>query len=66
MAGKVCDAYCLNCIYYVGANDTVFMCNYYIQTDKRRPCTPGKGCTVRVLREKNRRTRKDRYRESGK
>ena len=66
MGGKVCDSYCTNCVYYVGYSDTGLCCNYYIATDKRRPCDPGKGCTVRVLRKKSRRTRKDRYIESGK
>lgn len=59
MAEKVCDAYCLNCIYYLGSDGHRGFCNYYLKTDKRRPCDPGKGCTVRVLRKKNRRTRKE-------
>lgn len=57
--GKVCDKYCTNCVYYVGSNFDGCFCNYILMTDKRRPCDPGTGCTVRVLREKKRKLRKD-------
>ena len=63
MAEKVCDKYCLNCIYYVGAVSDFWFCNYYLMTDKRRPCDPGTGCTVRVLRKKKRKSRQERDRE---
>ena len=43
---------CLNCIYYRGFASDVFMCNYYLDTGKRRPCPPGKDCTVRVPRKR--------------
>lgn len=63
MTEKVCDSYCLNCIYYVGKCDIALCCNYYLMTDKRRPCDPGTGCTVRVLRERKRKSKKERNRE---
>lgn len=53
---KVCDRYCQKCIYFVGWSHDCF-CNYYLMTDKRRPCDPGKGCTVRLLRKKPRKIR---------
>lgn len=54
MANKVCDSYCLNCIYCLGFCDVTWCCNYYLMTDKRRPCPSGKGCTVRVERKRKR------------
>lgn len=57
MADKVCDRYCQKCIYYVVASYEVLCCNYYLITGKRRPCDPGTGCTVRVLRKKPRKIR---------
>ena len=63
MANGVCDSYCEKCIYYKGTGSVLYACHYFLDTDKRRPCPAGKGCTVRVLRK---RTRKDRYIESGK
>ena len=46
------DEYCLKCIYYKGWSDAVLMCHYLLDTDIRRPCPPGKDCTVRVLRKR--------------
>ena len=57
--GKVCDRYCLNCIYYIGVAGDACFCNYYLMTDKRRPCDAGTGCTVRELRKRKRKPRKD-------
>ena len=48
------DKYCLNCTYYRGVTEAVFACNYYLDTSIRRPCPPGKDCTVRVLRKRGR------------
>lgn len=62
MAGKVCDRYCRRCMYYInlsGGLRGLKCCNYLIMTDKRRPCDPGKGCTVRELRNPKWSTRKD-------
>ena len=59
MAGKVCDSYCLKCIYYIGSCELARFCNYYLMTDKRRPCNAGKGCTVKIERIRKKRPRKD-------
>lgn len=37
---------CLGCIYFA---ETTLTCDYILMTDKRRPCPPGKGCTVRSV-----------------
>ena len=41
---------CQGCIYYGG--DYYRCCNYILVMGKRRPCPPGKGCTVRKERGK--------------
>lgn len=51
--------YCDDCIYYnkfVSGN--VRYCNYLCATDKKRPCTPGDGCTVKIGRKVYRRKMK--------
>jgi hypothetical protein len=52
---KVCDEYCQDCSYFYGSSDYELCCNYYLDTDKRRPCPPGTGCTVKVYRAGKRR-----------
>ena len=42
--------YCKDCVYYMGGF-TKF-CQYIFVEDKRRPCPPGKDCTVKVKRSK--------------
>lgn len=51
---KVCDKNCHNCVYYHSWHDVNKHCNYYLMTDKRRPCDPGEGCTVKVTRKRER------------
>lgn len=48
---KVCDSSCGKCIYFcmVGYYGC---CNYIFMRDKRRPCPPGKGCTVKETKRK--------------
>ena len=53
---KVCDKTCLWCKYYYGCSDDALMCNYFLDTGNRRPCDPGKGCTVFEQRKSKRRT----------
>lgn len=36
-------------------NGTLHCCNYFLMTNKRRPCPAGAGCTVYVGRRVNRR-----------
>lgn len=50
--------YCEGCVYYKGEYEMNLCCNYMLDTGKRRPCPPGKGCTVK--------TRKKGYREKEK
>ena len=53
-------AYCDDCVYYAKLGcGTMRCCNYFIKTDKRRPCPPGEGCTVKVGRKVNRRKKKN-------
>jgi hypothetical protein len=60
--GKVCDNTCLDCIYFQGS-EFMRMCCYCVETGKRRPCDPGKGCTVKIKRKRKLRTVKDRKKE---
>ena len=39
---------CDGCWYFIGASDFDRCCCYYLITGIRRPCPPGKGCTVRI------------------
>ena len=43
---------CPGCIYFGWVNSYMGCCNYYLMTDKRRPCPPGKGCTVKEKTKK--------------
>ena len=51
--GKVCDRYCSRCEWgaVVGGFKS---CNYLLRTGQRRPCDPGKGCTVRIINKTKR------------
>ena len=42
------DKYCNGCIYKGVVENHLPCCNYIFMEDKRRPCPPGKGCTVKV------------------
>lgn len=59
MSKKVCDKTCQNCIFYIGTNEVSRCCHCYLLTDKRRPCDPGKGCTVKVRRKSKIKIRED-------
>jgi hypothetical protein len=64
MEEKVCDAYCHNCIYFGGHGDPNWCCcNYFLLTDKRRPCPPGKGCTVKQKAKRKMKTAAEYYQE---
>lgn len=43
---------CYNCAYLQGQNTSIPTCGYIFIVDRKRPCPPGKGCTVKVLRRK--------------
>ena len=45
--------YCEGCKYYhMVSSGTCKYCNYIFVEHHKRPCPPGKGCTVREEREK--------------
>lgn len=46
------DKYCIGCRYYrtMYGGDQMY-CDYIFAEDKKRPCDPGKDCTVRVKRK---------------
>ena len=48
---RTVDKYCAGCIYRGGQSGYLKCCNYYLITDKRRPCPAGEGCTVRKLKK---------------
>ncbi len=58
------DSYCNGCIYKGLVNGNAPCCNYIFMEDKRRPCPPGEGCTVKVTnRDAQRRTAEERKRK---
>ena len=56
------DKYCWDCRYYQGNCEANMCCCYLLITDKRRPCPPGKDCTVKVKRKRVRKTSTERKR----
>lgn len=38
---------CEGCLHWYGCFETTRCCNFIFDMDKRRPCPPGKGCTVK-------------------
>ena len=44
------DKHCEGCVYYQG--QLIKTCNYIFEKGERRPCPPGKGCTVKLKRRK--------------
>ena len=49
---KKVDRYCVGCQYLKKITDDIYFCSYMLDTDKRRPCPPGRGCTVRTLKKR--------------
>lgn len=49
---------CDGCWYFRGNSDYDRCCCYYLITNIRRPCPPGKGCTVRVNMSMAKKSRK--------
>lgn len=50
--------YCDDCVYWAKLHEPYRYCSYLLRTDKKRPCPPGEGCTVKVSRKVNRRKKK--------
>lgn len=57
------DKHCVNCYYYQGASESDLCCCYIFIEDQKRPCPPGKLCTVMKPRKSKRRTRLDLHEE---
>lgn len=51
---KICDEYCLDCKFFGGHAEFECCCNYFLTTNKRRPCPAGTGCTVKIKRKNKR------------
>jgi len=55
IAPIVSNEYCEDCICYYGDSENNKCCNYIFIHGTKRPCPPGKDCTVKKTREKIRR-----------
>lgn len=47
--------YCVGCGYFYGYYEGSRCCNYIFVRGEKRPCPPGKDCTERRSKTKNRR-----------
>jgi uncharacterized Fe-S cluster-containing MiaB family protein len=47
------DKHCKGCYHYRHGISNVYMCSYIFDVGKRRPCPPGKKCTVKEILKKN-------------
>jgi len=52
MTKKGIDKHCLGCRMYAKIYDDLCYCSYLFVKDHRRPCPPGKDCTVKEMRRK--------------
>lgn len=43
---------CAGCKYYSSITKAVYYCTYFLETGRRRPCPPGKGCTVKIPKKR--------------
>ena len=57
--GLASKKHCKNCIYGYKITDYLYCCDYFLKTDKRRPCPAGAGCTVKTKRKKGKKNAKD-------
>lgn len=46
--------YCKGCVYHMGEYSK--FCQYLFVEDKPRPCPPGKDCTAKIKKRRNRKT----------
>jgi hypothetical protein len=59
MAYKERNPYCSDCFYYKTIwGDELRCCHYLLITNHKRPCDPGRGCTVKISEAKKRRQKK--------
>lgn len=45
------DKHCQDCFYYRKIYEISWYCAYVFIEDKKRPCPPGKECTVKIRRK---------------
>lgn len=43
---------CKNCVFSYMVCNQLYICDYFLKTNKRRPCPAGEGCTVKIKRKK--------------
>lgn len=53
------DKHCQDCFYYRNMYDCAWYCAYIFVEDKKRPCPPGKECTVKIRRKDRKRGTED-------
>lgn len=51
---KIYDRACKGCTYLIFLGGYMGCCNYIFKVGQRRPCPPGKGCTVKETRKRGR------------
>lgn len=54
MSEEIDYTFCRNCVYFETWGDFALGCCYFLKTNKRRPCDPGEGCTVKVAIKRKR------------
>lgn len=54
MSEEIDYTFCRNCVYFETYSDVILGCCYLLRTNKRRPCDPGEGCTVKIARKRKR------------
>jgi hypothetical protein len=54
---KLTDKSCDGCIHLTYLYDKVSCCSYLLNTGEKRPCGPGKGCTVKTTKRKKKKER---------
>lgn len=52
---KLVDKSCEGCIHLTQIYENLVCCSYIFNKCKKRPCDPGKGCTVKQIRRKKKR-----------
>ena len=52
MSKRIYTRACLGCIYMGWVGGWYGCCNYIFMEGKRRPCPPGKDCTVKTKKRK--------------
>lgn len=48
------DPYCKGCVHYMRVGGDQKCCHYIFNKGHKRPCDPGKDCTVRETRKRGR------------